>query len=337
MITWPRFEGRKAINVLRIASAGIHAQTVTIGADVYELTTKDSLAVGTVGHIPVDVHAGATVKAQGKYTVAGGDAADTETLIINGKTYILQTTLTNVDGHVKIGTTPEGTIDNMVAAINGAAGAGSTYALATIPHTTVVASKSSTDKLVLTAIIGGTPGNAYTLAGTAAHWTRDAATLGTLTLGVDPSATNVTDALLAAINGATLPTELVEASKIGNNELLVRATAIGAMVLACAETLLGTNNGWANTTMFDGSTTVHRRMARSVRVPKAVEVALGNLHYELSFTPSFALVFVGPTATPFALKIFDGAITISGGHVTVDNAGSTDWAETDTVEALFFE
>lgn len=326
-------EGQYAQNILRLAGVGKHGETVTIGDDVYYLTTKDDASVAVEGQIAIDLHGGATVKAQGKYTVAGGDAADTETLVINGKTYTLQTVLTNVDGNVLIGATPEDTIDNMVAAINGGAGAGTKYAAATTVHTTVTASKSSTDKLIITAIIGGTAGNAYTLAGTAAHWTRDAATLGTTTLGVDPSAANVCDGLVAAINASG--TEEVTARKISNNELQIIADAKGVVTIACAETLATANNTWSAAAMYGGKAEAERLFAAASRVPTATEVAVA-MHFEFDFTPSIVIPHVKVT-TGGARKIWGGTIGISNGHVTLTNNGTTDFATTDTVEVLAWQ
>lgn len=330
-----RDEGQKAQNVLRVASAGINAQTVVIGADVYELATRDDLAV-TAGRIVVDLHAGATVKAKGKLTFTG-QPSDAETEVIGGKTYTYQTTLTNVDGHVQIGASAEATIDNLVAAINRTTAlAGTSYAAATVKHTTVTAVKSGTDKCIIIAIVGGTAGNAITLVDNATNVARDAATLGTELAGVDPTAGNVVDGLLAAINASA--TEDIVARKIGTNELqIVAAHVDGDVELACTETLLGANNGWAAAAMFGGTDKKSKRHVVASRVPTAVEVALGNMHFELSFTPTLVFAKVHATTTPGVDKLWDGAITISTTHVTLGNAGSVDWAETDTVELLIFE
>jgi hypothetical protein len=59
-----------------------------------------------------------------------GQPADTQTVTIGAKVYTFQTVLTNIDGNVKIGASASATIDNLVAAINLAAGAGTTYATA---------------------------------------------------------------------------------------------------------------------------------------------------------------------------------------------------------------
>lgn len=95
-----------------------------------------------------------------------GQPGDTETATINGKVYTFQTVLTNVDGHVLIGIDTETTLDNLVAAINLASGAGALYALATVVHPTVSAADGSGTTVALTAKTGGTDGNALTLAKT---------------------------------------------------------------------------------------------------------------------------------------------------------------------------
>lgn len=334
MMTSPRFQGRKAVNVLRVASAGVGGQTVTIGADVYELATKDDLSV-TGSHIVVDMTGGATRKAKGKLTFTDVPL-DTETVTINGKVYTFQDTLTDVDGHVKIGASAEATIDNLVAAINLTPGLkGTGYATSTTKHATVTAAKSSTDKCILTAISGGTAGNSLTLAEAATNVAKDAATLGTEQAGVDPTASEVLTALESKINSAG--SEKVTALKVSTTHLLIYSDKLENITIACSETLAGSNNAWAAAAMYGGARTKGRKIAEDLRVPTAVEVALGILHWWLPFTPSRVIVLVAPTATPGAYKIWDGAPVIDGGHVTINNAGSTDWAATDNVEVLFIE
>jgi hypothetical protein len=53
---------------------------------------------------------------------------NTETVTIGGKVYTYQTTLTDVDGNVLIGASAEASLDNLIAAVNLDAGAGSLYA-----------------------------------------------------------------------------------------------------------------------------------------------------------------------------------------------------------------
>jgi hypothetical protein len=76
-------------------------------------------------------------------------------------------------------------------------------------------------------------------------------------------------------------------------------------------------------------------MSIDLRVPTAVEIAVGNMHFELNFTPVKVLVFVMVTATPGVAVAWDGAVTIDGHHVVIDNAGSTDWTASHTLQVIF--
>jgi hypothetical protein len=92
------------------------------------------------------------------------DITDGETLVIGGKTYTFQDTLTNVDGNVHIGADIQGTIANAVAAINlsnegeSAVGAGTDYAAAMTRNGSVFAVESA-DTLTVIAQVPGQIGN----------------------------------------------------------------------------------------------------------------------------------------------------------------------------------
>jgi hypothetical protein len=88
-----------------------------------------------------------------------GVFVDTQTIVIGGKTYTTQDTLTDVDGNVKIGGTAEACIDNLVAAINLAAGSGTAYAASMTLNQHVTAVKGSATTLVVTAKVAGVIGN----------------------------------------------------------------------------------------------------------------------------------------------------------------------------------
>jgi hypothetical protein len=75
--------------------------------------------------------------------------ADTETCTIGAQVYTFQTVLTNVAGNVLIGASASATLDNLIAAINGAAGAGTTYAAATVEHTQVRAFAGAGDTMIV--------------------------------------------------------------------------------------------------------------------------------------------------------------------------------------------
>lgn len=136
-------------------------------------------------------------------------------------------------------------------------------------------------------------------------------------------------AIAAVINSDG--TEAVTATVIGNNEVLIAADDVGAVVLACTETLGGANNAWSAAAMYGGRAAGQRNLSIQKRVPTATEVALETMHFMFSFTPTLVIPLVRVTATPGLLKAFDGAVTISGGRVTIAADGATDYAETDDV------
>jgi hypothetical protein len=90
---------------------------------------------------------------------SSGAFTDTQTITIGGKVYTTQTTLTNVDGNVLIGANAAATIDNLYAAINLGAGAGTTYAAAMTAHPHVVATSETDTTLVVKARVDGSIGN----------------------------------------------------------------------------------------------------------------------------------------------------------------------------------
>ena len=67
---------------------------------------------------------------------------------------------------VLIGVTPEATIDNLVAAINKAAGEGTTYGTDTVAHPDVTAAKSAADTMMITAKVKGTAAHEIALEST---------------------------------------------------------------------------------------------------------------------------------------------------------------------------
>lgn len=78
-----------------------------------------------------------------------GDPLDTETVTIGTKVYTFQTVLTDVDGNVLIGATASDSIDNLIAAINLGAGAGTLYAASMTAGSDVVAEAGAGDTMLL--------------------------------------------------------------------------------------------------------------------------------------------------------------------------------------------
>lgn len=321
-------KGAKALGVLRVASAVQDGETVTIGADVYEVDTQ-TVADVTEGNIRLNLSGGTTVKAQGTVTIANVCVAG-DTMTIGTKVYTFVPIGTaNGDGEIAVGTdqlTQEAAIK---AAINGTDGWND-------PHPLVTCGDFAAHVGTITAISGGTAGNliATTQEMTPAGNVFDGVTLGTATAGVDATAAEFTTALAAAINASG--TEAVTAVRIGANEVLIFSDTIGASTTALAETLAGANNAWDTSALRAGAAAGNLAVARIARVPNAVEVALGNMQFPLDFLPSFVHVQVNVT-TGGAIKAWDGGVTVSGTtnpYITITNAGDVDWAATDTVSVL---
>lgn len=119
------------------------------------LNTGLMAAVAALSGVAAVVTDGA-IAATGSLTLIV-NPANTETVTIGTKVYTFQTVLTNVDGNVLIGATPLASAQNLSAAINLGAGAGTTYAAATTLHPTV--SGNGGNPLVLTAKTAGVAGN----------------------------------------------------------------------------------------------------------------------------------------------------------------------------------
>lgn len=105
---------------------------------------------------------------------------------------------------------------------------------------------------------------------------------------------------------------------------------VGAVTLACSETMGGTNNEWASANMFGGAAASTAKIVSVERVPTAVEVALTQMHFDFDFAPTVISIMMRVTATN-ALRAFDGDFSVSGNRVTVNQDGSVDFAATDTI------
>ncbi len=321
-------QGQHSMNGLRVAAASQDGETVTIGANVYEIDTT-AVAGIVAGRVRVNCSGGTTAAAVGTLTLTDIPHVD-DTVILGTVTYTFKDTPTTVAYQVKVGASTEISVDNLVAAINKAAGGGSLYGSLTVANPEASAVKATAASITATARIPGTVGNTIDSAGTMTHGSWGAADLAS---GLDPTAGETSDALIAAINANTA--EVVDAFDIGANEVLIVHNALGVNALACSETLGGSNNVWASATMFGGAVvTAPLKIQRMMtRIPLAQEVTHGNMHFYFPFTPVHAIAQVLVTSGG-AAKAWVGAITITGNRVTLDNSGGTAWATTDTVTVL---
>jgi hypothetical protein len=117
-----------------------------------------------------------TTRATGTLTLTA-NAGDTETVTIGGLTYTFQTTLVDAANNVLIGATASDSIDNLIAAIMGTAGAGTTYGTGTPVNTSATAAAGAGDTMDVTAKAPGTAGNNVATTETLTNGSFGAATL----------------------------------------------------------------------------------------------------------------------------------------------------------------
>lgn len=316
-------DARTAINVLRVASAVVDTETVTIGTLVFEVDTTATAGI-TTGNTRLNLSGGGTTAATQTLTVSV-QAANTETVTIAGEAYTFQDTLTNVARNVKVGADLATSLSNLAAAINAGTGSGTAYAAATTANASVTATSTATT-VVVTAKIPGAGANAL---GTTETMGNGAWGNTTLLGGVSPTAAEFTTALNTAINASNAVATPARSERISANEVLV--TVRGQLLTACTETLAGSNNAWASATLYGGAEKPDNYRATQVvqRACNATEAALQTMHFVFPFAPSAAAVQVRSSAG--ALKAYDGAVVITGNRVSVNATGSTDPADTDLV------
>lgn len=115
------------------------------------------------------------VKATGALTLSGAGSAD-ETITIGDRTYTL-VAADPVEDEILIGGSTAATAANIIAAINGGEGAGTTYGADTVPHQEVSARANSSTVIGIVAHDAGVAGNAIATTETGAAMAFGAATL----------------------------------------------------------------------------------------------------------------------------------------------------------------
>lgn len=128
-------------------------------------------------HILTDITVPASAFATGTLDATGGNFAAGETVTTGTKTYTFTSPLGANDGDVLLGATASDSLDNLIAAINLAAGSGTLYAAATTANGFVSAAAGAGDTLVATALSAGSGGNVIATTDTSTNVSWAAATL----------------------------------------------------------------------------------------------------------------------------------------------------------------
>lgn len=309
-------------NVLAIGAATQDGETITIGSQVFEIDTDGAI---TAGRIAVDLTASAAARAAAVLTTTGNAVAD-ETVTLGARVYTWKADPVAAN-QVKVGANASESLDNLVAAINGAAGAGTLYGVGTAAHALGTAAKTSASVVTFTARTKGTAGNALASTETMTNATFGGATLAG---GTNPTAAESIAAIVQAINLSDSP---LEASPITGGLIVKELGNRGA--LACSETLAGGGNAWqaAALTMPVNAGSLPNLACIAQRTVTAAEVTAGSMFFALASAPTAVTVSV--RASTGVAKAWNGAVNIEGNVIVIDNTGATDFAANDIVVVTF--
>ncbi len=128
--------------------------------------------------------------------------SDGETITLGGKVYTLKTALSTpvaVANEILIAGSVTAMLDNIKAAVNGAAGSGTTYSTGTVANNQLSAGTKTGTTILFTAAVAGTGGNSLASTETVAHLSFGATTF---TGGVDATSGST------ELAGSTYPTDL---------------------------------------------------------------------------------------------------------------------------------
>jgi len=164
--------------------------TVTIGTDTYVIAgdssnpkninisggtkTKATGVLTLTNDIIPGVHAESVLTSDGTVPSSG------DTVTIGDETYTFVSSLSDpaIPFEVVIGTSAATALDNLKAAINLSAGAGSVYGTGTTKNTSVVATDNTDTTQKVVARVPGTAGNSIAVSETSSHFSWEGSTLG---------------------------------------------------------------------------------------------------------------------------------------------------------------
>lgn len=147
-------------------SGNILLTTLPAKAVVFTTTVKQSTAI-----------AGGAAK--GTLTSDNTNVANTETVTIGSKVYTFKTALTPTEGEVLIGADADGSLLNLIRAINHSGTPNTDYKVAAANTQVTAATSVTAHAFVVTAITPGTGGNAIATTETSAHLSWGGAVLAT--------------------------------------------------------------------------------------------------------------------------------------------------------------
>jgi hypothetical protein len=212
--------------VYTAVTIGAYGNQITV-AYVNPGTASASLSTSVTGTaITVNLATDAGTAATGTITTSGTGAALNDTVTIGATTYTFKTSLTGAANEVLRDGTIDHDLTNLKAAINGAAGAGTTYGTGTVANTSVSAGTITSHVLTLTALSVGTAGNSIVLTKTGAVLTVSGS--GTLSGGVNPAITSTASQVKTNVLASAPAALLVSVANASGNDGSGTVTALTA-------------------------------------------------------------------------------------------------------------
>lgn len=325
--------GARSINILTLRTNANDGETFSIAGNVFEIDLNPTNAI-TTGRIRIDLSTNG-VQASGVLTFTN-QVENGDQFTLGDRTYQFDTTLINTDGHVLIGASKAASITNLYNAINkttiGGSVLGTDYAAVTTPHSNAYAASLTTGALTVKSRSTGVGGNsiAFTRA-----WATNIG-MGSVTALASGAGPNpATDPFLSTNIVRTINqsnTVRVLAQVINTNQILITSLIPGSITHSNGETMAG--SVWAWDFMYGGVGDDPIKPVTSItRVARTNEMQLGQAHFFFPFAPRVPIVQIITTATGVPVA-WNGAITVSGNRLTLDNSGSTDWGSNETFRII---
>ena len=297
------------------------------GAQAANSTLTQVAGAAAVAATDILTNAGAITSAtvaHSTLTIAGTGPANTDTVTVGATTYTFVTTLTNggTANQVLVGGTPQQSLINLAAAVNGAAGqAGTEYGNGTVANTAATAVNTSATVDTITASSnglgaagGGGTGNFVALvSGTPGDLVAASTTLGGAG-GVAGIAGNT-----VAVGGTTYTFVAALSSKPTANEVLA-----GSVTVSLANLVLAVNQGTGGGVNYGTGTAANANVAASTLVAGTsvtftadVAGSAGNgITAIANGNNSFATVDLAGGLDPGAAKVATAGDTITVGTQT---------------------
>lgn len=182
---------------------------------------------------------GGAAKATGVLTSDATAPSNNDTVTIGSRVYTYKTTLTGAANEVLIGASAAAALDNLKSAINGTAGAGTTYGTGTVAHPSVTATTNTDTAQTVEALVAGVQGNqiASTEASTHLSWGATKLTGGT---GTTDAITKAGFAVITTV-GANLPTLFTPVAGTDDGKVLIviSTTAWAHIITATTNKIAG--------------------------------------------------------------------------------------------------